>query len=244
LIACGHDDRTSTVQTAPAAIAGTSVIPSTASQLITVIVPSWSSVAGELRLWQREPSGWRLLKGPWPAVIGNAGTGWGAGLHGPSAPADRGGPTKIEGDAKSPAGAFAIGSAFGYATKPPRTALSYQAVDEHWHCVDDPRSRHYNQIVNDRTTSADWTSAEVMRGSHPFYAWVIELAHNPARVPDAGSCIFLHVWGGPASTTLGCTAIEEPRLVELLAALQPDAVFVLLPREDYEALAPLWRLPR
>jgi zinc D-Ala-D-Ala dipeptidase len=243
VIACGHDDRTSTVHSAPAASSATSIVPSATSQLITVIVPSWSSVAGELRLWQREPAGWRLVKGPWPAVIGSAGVAWGAGLHGPRAPEGREGPTKLEGDAKTPAGVFAIGPAFGYAAKPPQTALPYQPVDEHWHCVDDPRSRHYNQIVNDRTATADWTSAESMRGSHPFYAWVIELAHNPARAPGAGSCIFLHVWGGPASTTLGCTAIEESKLVELLGALRRDAVFVLLPRDDYEALAPTWRLP-
>src|SRR3712207_8482067 len=36
-----------------------------------------------------------------------------------------------------------------------------------------------------------------------------------------GSCIFLHVWRGPRSSTAGCTAMAEPALAELLRWLDP-----------------------
>ena len=117
-------------------------------------------------------------------------------------------------------------------------------MDANWNCVDDPQSRHYNQILDARATPIDWTSAEDMRPPHGFYEWVIDILHNPARTPAAGSCIFLHVWDGPASTTVGCTALEASRLVELLGVVSPSAVFVLLPRDEYDALAPRWQLPR
>ena len=60
-----------------------------------------------------------------------------------------------------------------------------------------------------------------------------------------GSCIFLHVWGGQDSTTVGCTAMEEPQLARLITELDPkdEPVFVLLPDEDYKALASTWGLP-
>ena len=65
------------------------------------------------------------------------------------------------------------------------------------------------------------------------------------HTPKRGSCIFLHVWRGPESTTIGCTAMDEPRLVELLRALEPASkpAFVLLPRAEYDALAMAWGLP-
>ena len=84
-----------------------------------------------------------------------------------------------------------------------------------------------------------------MRRSDDAYTWVIEVAHNAARTPDDGSCIFLHVWSGPDSHTVGCTAMEEPRLARLIATLSPadHPAFVLLPRAEYTALASTWKLP-
>jgi hypothetical protein len=37
--------------------------------------------------------------------------------------------------------------------------------------------------------------------------------------------------------------MDERRLARLIATLDPSAVFVLLPRAEYEALAPAWTLP-
>jgi hypothetical protein len=37
--------------------------------------------------------------------------------------------------------------------------------------------------------------------------------------------------------------MDERKLAELIATLDPSAVFVLLPRAEYAALAPAWALP-
>ena len=82
-----------------------------------------------------------------------------------------------------------------------------------------------------------------MRRPDDLYTWVIDIAHNPDRTPGAGSCIFLHVWSGPGSATVGCTAMAEPALATLLASLDAHAVYVLLPSAEYNALAAAWQLP-
>ena len=61
--------------------------------------------------------------------------------------------------------------------------------------------------------------------------------------PGAGSCIFLHVWSGPDSNTVGCTAIPKRDVYKLLQLLEPETVFVLLPRAEYRALQDQWGLP-
>ena len=213
------------------------------SQLVTAIVPDWSSTSAELRLWQREGGAWKLVMGPWPGVVGANGSAWGIGLHGSGTPVGRSGPVKREGDGKSPAGRFAIRASYGYAERA-NTALPYRQVDEHWNCVDDAKSRAYTQIVDRRTLTPDWSSAEDMRRADELYEWVVDLEHNGQAQPGGGSCIFLHVWSGPQSATAGCTAMQEDQLVALLAQLAPGAQFVLLPKPEYDALAAAWGLPR
>ena len=219
------------------------VIPATTPQLVTAITDDWDATKATLQIWKRAGDGWVKEGDAWPAVIGKTGAAWGDGLHGRGAPDGAKGPAKREGDGKSPAGAFALRGAYGYADKV-KTGLAYTPVTPTWQCVDDPRSTHYATIVDRKTVAVDWTSAETMRRDDALYTWVIDVAHNPAHIPGDGSCIFLHVWSGPASTTVGCTAMAEPRLAELLGRLDPRAVFVLLPRAAYDALAPRWRLPR
>jgi D-alanyl-D-alanine dipeptidase len=239
------------VRAAPAA-----VIPADAKELIVAIVDGWDATRATLRRFRRAGAGagasagagagadWKLDGEPWPGVVGKSGSGWGTGLHGAGAPAGRGGPVKREGDSKSPAGAFALRGSYGYAKAPPKGAhLPYVSVDERWQCVDDPASAHYDRILDRTTVEPDWKSAEEMRRKDALYTWVVDVAHNPTRAPGAGSCIFLHVWRGESSGTAGCTAMDERRLARLIATLDPSAVFVLLPRAEYEALAPAWTLP-
>ncbi len=214
----------------------------TSDQLVTAIVADWTATTAELRLWQRDGASWKLVRGPWPGVVGGAGTAWGIGLHGNGAPAGRSGPVKHEGDRKSPAGAFAVRGSYGYA-KTIDTKLGYQQVDDNWKCVDDPRSTQYTHVFDARTTTKDWSSAEDMRRKDELYTWVVDVAHNPAAAPGNGSCIFLHVWRGPDSVTVGCTAMEEHELAALIHDLEPTATFVLLPRAEYAALASAWGLP-
>ncbi len=223
-------------------------IPDDTRQLLAAVVADWDTTDAELTLFTRDAPGgaWKPAGAPWRGTVGRTGVAWGRGLHGDGVPAGRPGPLKQEGDGRSPAGVFALGPAFGYAPAAPAGArLPYTPVDAHWRCVDDPTSAVYNRVLDERTVIRDWSSSEDMRRADALYAWVVEVAHNTAAVPGGGSCIFLHVWGGPGDPTVGCTAMEEPRLAALLATLDPAAkpVLVQLPAAEYDALAPAWHLP-
>jgi len=224
---------------------GPTVVPSETRTLITGITEGWDSASATLRLWHRDGDGWRPDGTPWSGVLGHAGAAWGRGLHGDGAPAGHAGPVKAEGDGRSPAGAFGLRGAYGYAAASPGGALPYTPVDASWHCVDDPASRQYGRIVDARTVAMDWSSSEPMRRSDALYTWVVDIAHNPGAVRGGGSCIFFHVWHGPKAGTAGCTAMPRPAIERLIAALDPAdrPVYVLLPREEYAALAPAWHLP-
>jgi L,D-peptidoglycan transpeptidase YkuD (ErfK/YbiS/YcfS/YnhG family) len=215
-------------------------------QLVTAIVDDWTSTRATLQLWQRTGDGWQRSGVSWSAIVGRGGTAWGAGLHGDGAASEREGPIKREGDRKSPAGAFAIRGAYGYAAAPPQpTKLAYTSSGRgDLECVDDPASAHYARIVDRKQVAADWQSAEQLLRDDVLYTWVIDIAHNPDHVPGKGSCIFFHVANGPRSST-GCTAMAEEHVVTLLTTLDPAArpAYVLLPRAEYQALAVAWGLP-
>jgi D-alanyl-D-alanine dipeptidase len=76
-----------------------------------------------------------------------------------------------------------------------------------------------------------------MRRADDLYKWGIFVAHNSAAIPGAGSCIFIHVWRNPSAATVGCTAMPEENLVQLLRWLDPasDPVLIQMPRPDYTA---------
>ena len=207
--------------------------------MLTGVVEGWDGTKATLRLWRRIGDGWQPVGAAWQAVIGKTGAAWAG-----APPAGRSGPVKHEGDGKSPAGRFTLAHVYGYAAAPPAgTALPYTPVDASWQCVDDPRSAHYAQVLDRRTVTPDWGSAEQMKRDDALYTWVIDTAYNHAQVAGAGSCIFLHVWQGPDSSTVGCTAMAEPDLEHLISVLEPGATYVLLPRAEYAALAAPWGLP-
>lgn len=219
---------------------------SDARQLILVTSAGWNSNHATLRAYARTGDRWRRVIGPFPVVIGRAGSAWGLGLH-PAQP----GPRKQEGDGRSPAGVFALGSAFGYAPSA-RTALPYTALDADDWCIDVDGSPLYNRIVDAGTVGAAAVagSSEPMRrdlhadGDQRYkLGFVIE--NNPQGVAHAGSCIFAHLWKSADSPTAGCTAMAEPAMRSLLAWLKPKEhpVFVLLPEEEYRRLKTQWNLP-
>jgi L,D-peptidoglycan transpeptidase YkuD (ErfK/YbiS/YcfS/YnhG family) len=216
-------------------------IPKTTKQLVTAIVDDWTATHARLALWQRTDAGWQRVGDEWPGVVGHAGTAWGVGIQ----PPGREGPTKKEGDGKSPAGVFAVRSAYGYAEDPPKSWRMPYEQSADLECINDPASDHYTKIVDRKQVPSDWQSAEEMRRDDTLYEWVLDVAHNPDAKPSLGSCIFLHVWSGPESSTIGCTAMDKAKLEALLGKLDPvnQPLFVLLPRGDYKALAAAWGLP-
>ncbi len=217
-----------------------------ADQLVVVVTEGWDANQGRLQAYTRTPSGW-VANGPGFAVaIGRNGSAWGTGLA-----SSEGEPRKHEGDGRSPAGVFAIGPAFGYEARIDSTMPYRQMQADSW-CIDVPGSPLYNQIVDAREVGAEAVkgSTEAMRldlhhdGDRRYREGFV-IANNPDNVPQAGSCIFAHLWRTPGETTAGCTAMEPADMQRLLRWLRPQAhpQFVLLPRAEYARLQAEWQLP-
>jgi L,D-peptidoglycan transpeptidase YkuD (ErfK/YbiS/YcfS/YnhG family) len=230
----------------PAPAVSRSPIPAAATHLLVVRSASWDATTARMARYERTKKGWAQAGTSIDVVLGHGGMGWGRGLHGDSAPAGMDGPVKREGDGRSPAGVFTIGGVYGYDAMPPQgTRVPYVQVTEPWRCVDDSASSRYNQVFDAAGATPDWSSAEVMLRDDVLHTRVVVVEHNtrPAR-PGSGSCIFLHVWPGPGSTTTGCTAMAIKDLEGVVTFLV-DKTSVIVQLEDgaYMALAGSWGLP-
>ena len=209
-------------------------IPANCRAVVLVIGRDWSSPAATLQRFERPDrhSPWHPVGTPMNALLGKHGLAWGLGLH--PAPGEDG-PRKTEGDLRSPAGVFTLGTAFG---RVPREdvrwlRLPYLLLSPTMEAIDDPASRYYDRLVDRaRIADPDWRSSEQM-GKVPAYELGLVIAHNPEHVPGAGSCIFLHLWMEGSSGTAGCTALHRTDLVELMRWLDPakQPVLVQLPRQ-------------
>jgi D-alanyl-D-alanine dipeptidase len=224
---------------------GSGPIASSTSQLLVVTSDAWPSRRGQLQRYERDSARpWHAFAAAIHVVLGYAGYAWGDGLHGQGAPPGRAGPLKREGDGRSPAGVFALGSVHGYAATLD-TRLPYQVATDDTRCVDDPASRNYNRIIAAAGVARDFASAERMHRDDDLYELAIDVEHNRNPVvPGHGSCIFLHVWAGPDVPVSGCTGMAKSDLQLLLRWLQPSAaVLVALPAAEYAALRQAWGLP-
>ena len=219
-----------------------------AQQMVVVTTADWDANGGSLQTFERNGSEWKAVTEPRPVTIGRSGSAWGIGLH----PAGQAGPLKQEGDGRSPAGIFRIGTAFGYASTVP-TGLRYQGMSESDYCIDVSNSSSYNQIVDASVvgqTAVSGSTEPMRRDLHANgdqrYKLGFIIEHNPNGKPAAGSCIFAHLWRQPGEATAGCTAMPEPVMQGLLAWLRSDKepVFVLLPQAQYQRLRQAWHLPK
>jgi L,D-peptidoglycan transpeptidase YkuD (ErfK/YbiS/YcfS/YnhG family) len=220
---------------------------SVSRQMIIVTTGGWDADHGSLRAYERQGTTWVPIGTTSDVTIGKSGSAWGVGLH----PVQHDGPTKVEGDGRSPAGIFRVGEAFGYADTN-GTALPYRGLTASDYCVDVAASPYYNQLVDAKQVGEKAVdgATEAMRrdlhfkGDHAYrIGFVIE--HNPEGRRGAGSCIFAHLWRSPTSPTAGCTAMTDETMENLLAWLDPKKkpVFVLLPKGEYVKLRGAWNLP-
>ena len=216
------------------------------TQLVTVIAADWNAWHAQLQRYERA-AGQAFVKvgAPMNVVLGHAGYGWGDGLHGAGAPPGRPGPVKREGDGRSPAGIFALGTVHGYAPSAPSIRLPYRQATARDRCVDDPESSHYNRIVSLGAVRESWKSAEHMRRADDMYELALDIEHNRNPVvPGHGSCIFAHAWAGPEVPVTGCTGLAKADLQLLLTWLKPgSSAWVALPESEYRTLRKNWELP-
>jgi len=216
-------------------------------QLVVVTTADWDSTTGTLRRYERGAGGaWQAVGTATAIVTGRTGLAWGVGFDaiGDSASA----PHKHEGDGRSPAGVFPLDTLFGYSNDldPSALRMPYVTLTGGSDCVDDPASLHYNTVVSrDAVASIDWNSAEHMRSIGQYRIGVIVGYNALPPTPGRGSCIFLHIWAGPSSTTAGCTALDANALAEIVRWLDraKAPLLVQLPTREYERLRGPWRLP-
>ncbi|MBN6186261.1 L,D-transpeptidase family protein [Aneurinibacillus sp. BA2021] len=177
-------------------------------QVIVAATPDWKSRQAYLEALEKVNGVWVPVLDPLPAVVGR---------HGYVRPE-----AKKEGDASSPAGMYALGTAFGTAPKPAGVRMPYRVATRRDYWVDDASSPDYNTWVHyEGNPRKRWRSFE--RLAIPLYKYALVIRYNDEPViPGKGSAIFMHIWRGPASYTAGCVALSESNLLALLRWLDPD----------------------
>lgn len=221
-------------------------LPAASSQCLVGTADGWDSSTVSLCLYQKTGDHWQAGGPPWPARLGKSGLVWGNGIH----PLPAAATTKQEGDRRSPAGVFTIGSAWGYAPAIRKlAALPYHPITPRDLWVEDSASPHYNQhllLAHDPATP--WEKKQQMKQDDPAHALKLFIAHNapPHVVPGAGSSIFFHIWrDGGTRPTAGCTAMEKSKLQWLISQIDPTRrpLYILLPKADYQKYRSAWKLP-
>lgn len=214
--------------------------------MLLVVTHDWESTSGNLRRFERATSGdrWQQVDEATQVIVGKSGLAWG--MESQSA-LSVDGPTKREGDGKSPSGAFQLLSEFGIDSSP-SSGLPYIAISSSTVCVDDVESKYYNQIIDANSVSKrDWNSGETMLtyGHGIPYKRGLVIGYNTELVPGKGSCIFLHVWHSDRSPTEGCTAMRGAKLDEISKWITPrkKPLFVQLTKHTYSLLKTIWALP-
>jgi D-alanyl-D-alanine dipeptidase len=215
-------------------------------QAVVVTTNGWDTINGTARLFERKTpkSEWKAVTKDFPVVVGRNGLAWGELLSGDIDMAK----IKQEGDGNSPAGMFPLTTAFGTSTKPSAVMVPYTKLGKWTECVDDPKSNHYNHIVDRmQVGNFDWKSSEKMLEIGPPYELGVVVAYNSYPVERGrGSCIFLHIWRDAQTGTAGCTAMERRNLERLAVWLAPAKVpyLVQMPSDIYEKRRKEWNLPK
>jgi len=204
------------VQTSLEQLAGDS------SQVLLVTGEESAGFNATLYVLEKRDDKWRNAFPPRQALIGEKGF----------APPGR----KREGDVRTPSGVFALERTFGYAPGIP-SRMPYRQAGENDIWVDDISSPDYNRWVRKGETSAAFFEIMKLPDDRYKYGIVIEYNTDPV-VKGAGSAIFIHVRRGENMPTLGCVALPERDILEVLGWLDPAAkpLIVLGTRDSIASL--------
>jgi L,D-peptidoglycan transpeptidase YkuD (ErfK/YbiS/YcfS/YnhG family) len=195
-----------------------------ASHLVLVTTSTMNVAVAKMQLFTRAAAGepWTRSTAAEPAVVGQAGLGWGYTFLRFKRDEE---PEKVEGDKRTPAGFFSIGSSFGFSDSNLPGYLLIKAGETV--CVEDPSSPLYNRIGKRAEIGAN-VKADDMRRT-PLYRRGLFVEYPSDRASRRGSCIFIHIWSAPNKGTAGCIALPEARVEALQDFSQAGAVLAILP---------------
>lgn len=185
-------------------------LPRGVQQLI-VVTPKTDTTA-ELNAYQKSGAKWvRASFSPIPVVVGK---------NGIIRPQD-----KFEGDKKTPAGLYPLGTAFG--NLPLNISYPYRRTTIEDKFIDDAKNPDYNHWVSGETNAASYE--EMLREDGIYnIGIVVDYNMNPV-VPGKGSAIFVHIWYGSHTPTTGCVAMDETNLRKLVIWLnKEDKPYILI----------------
>lgn len=224
-------------------------IPAQSQQAVVGIAQDWNSSHATLAFYEKIQGKWTQIGKPWQARLGKSGLAWGRGIH----PFTKAPFLKKEGDNRSPAGVYFIGTAFGiYPNINKLNTLSYTRITSRDLWVEDSNSPYYNRHlrINHEPTSPWEKKAQMKQNDYP-HSLKLFIAHNcptpqAKATPFAGSAIFFHIWRrNGAAATAGCTTMHESQLRWLISKINPAKapIYILLPQSSYTALRQSWQLP-
>jgi zinc D-Ala-D-Ala dipeptidase len=218
-------------------------------QAVVVTTKDWSATEGKAQIYERKnnKSNWKAVGKSFPVVVGKNGMAWSDSVTDLPSDTEMRLLMKTEGDGKSPAGIFALTSAFGTIEKNNKIKLPYLKLEQWTECVDDVKSSHYNKIVDQmKVGNFDWKSSEKMLEIRPQYDLGVFVEHNMERQAGAGSCIFLHIWKDSKTATAGCTAMARENMETVFYRLdaKKNPFLIQIPLEDYVKLQTSWKLPK
>lgn len=195
------------------------------SQLLVVRCAREPGGPSAMSWLERSASGWRPAVDTFPVLTGRGGLAWSGGLL-PAGENRTALAPKCEGDLRTPCGLFGLSFAFGTAPSlVENPGWPYLRLDEGLVVVDDPGSRYYNCVVDERQVRApDWESARrlVQPDGRNELGLVVHHNLDPAT-PGAGSGVLLQLRRAAAGGTDGSTALPEDRMRALLRFLDPLA---------------------
>jgi len=196
------------------------------NQVVFVKTSAYNSIKGNMFLYERKNSnkGWKLTDS-FAITVGRSGLAKDANT---SISFDNNAPVKYEGDGKSPAGIFQLGSVFSYHDIK-KLHMPFVQVDTNFYCVDDIASSYYNTLIVADTAKHDYNSFEYMRRKDSLYEYGVWVLYNSNPVNAGnGSCIFLHIWRNENAPTSGCTAMSRDNMLKLIHWLDAGKKPVLL----------------
>lgn len=190
-------------------------------QLVVIVAQELNSTTASLQRYEKEGE-WHKIGDAVSVTLGRSGLGWEGERE----------PQKREGDGRSPAGVFDIGSTFGYSAKT-NSMMPYFHADEKLICVDDVDDRFYNKMTFLNPANPP-KSFENMHRNDDLYRHGAVIEYNRSAAKGRGSCIFFHLNRPDYRPTSGCSALDEKPLLAMLYWLDPtkDPKLLQIPKSE------------